>query len=196
MNQQINLYQIEKKKPDNRVTFSQVSMGFLGYVAFLVLMALSSVYGCMVTKIEVSKLEKMQTQKQKILASMLDNVDKQKANEKVLVDLKEREAKNSIKKNLLNTLSLPDNKKVIKYSDYFEAVARRKIEDLWITKVLIKKEGSYLLIEGGCLRPSAIMQFITTLKMEPAFSGKIFQLFSVSFDEKANKTSFSLETGS
>lgn len=98
------------------------------------------------------------------------------------------------KKELLENLSASDNTKIIGYSNYFESLAKKTIQGLWVNKVVIKDSGNYLFLSGECLSPELVTQFIAGLSSEPAFSGKTFALFNMSLDEKTKKMGFNVET--
>jgi hypothetical protein len=157
-------------------------------------MTMHTLYDYAMAKFDIAKFEKIKEAKTKSLSEILSEVEKQKANEKVLADLKARETENEQKQGLLDLLSESDIAKMTAYSSYFEALAKRKVNDLWIRKITIKNDGAYLLLEGSCVRATAIMEFIDALKNEPTFFGKVFQLFTVSQDAETNALSFILET--
>ncbi|MBP6103639.1 MAG: hypothetical protein KBD23_02825 [Gammaproteobacteria bacterium] len=194
MIQQINLYKVEKIEVDKRISFKQFLIGFWVFLGILFLMTVHNIYGFVKDKIDIEKLEKIQSIQTKDLDGMMSQVEQQKANEKILEELKLYEDKNKSKNALLESLSASDNAKIIGYSNYFESLAKKTIQGLWVNKVVIKDSGNYLFLSGECLSPELVTQFIASLSSESAFSGKTFALFNMALDEKSKKITFNVET--
>ncbi len=194
MIQQINLYKVEKIEVDKRISFKQFIVGFWVCLGVLFLMTVHNIYGFVKDKMDIAKLEKIQSVQKKDLDSMMGQVEQQKANDKILEELKSYDDKNKSKKVLLESLSVSDNAKIIGYSNYFESLAKKTIQGLWVNKVVIKDSGNYLFLSGECLSPELVTQFIASLSSESAFSGKTFALFNMVLDEKSKKIAFNVET--
>ena len=194
MKQQINLYKVEKREVDTRINFEQVRIGFWVCFGFLFLMTTHNLYGFIMDKADIYKLEKIKSAQQKDLDSMMELVEKQKASEKIIDELQSYHDKNIDKEALLKNLSISENTKIIAYSNYFESLAKKTIPGLWVDRLIVKDSGSYLFLVGECLSPELVTQFIASLSSESAFSGKTFAVFAMSMDEKTKKFTFGVET--
>ncbi len=194
MKQQINLYKVEKREVDTRINFEQVRMGFWVCFGFLFLMTTHNLYGFIMDKADLYKLEQVQLAQKKDLGSMMDLVEKQKASDKIIAELQSYHDKNTDKEALLKNLSLSENAKIIAYSNYLESLAKKTIPGLWVDKLIVKDSGNYLFLVGECLSPELVTQFIAGLSSEVAFSGKTFAVFAMSMDEKTKKFTFGVET--
>ena len=83
------------------------------------------------------------------------------------------------------------------FSSYFEGLARRTLDGLWLQDIFISQGGQSILLAGNTYKADLIPQLIKELKNEPAFQGITFRSASVSEqDSKAGKNAlgFSLLT--
>ncbi len=194
MIQQINLYKIERKEVDTRIRFDQVFSGFWIYLGFLALMSMHNIYGLIMDRKDLYTLAKAQSSEETQLKYMTDLVEKRKASDKMVEELLFYKNSNKEKEELLANLSMSDNVAIASYSNYFESLAKRKIEGLWLNKFVVKDNGDYLFLSGQCLSPELITKFVASLSSEHAFSGKTFSVFNLSLNEKTKKFSFNIET--
>jgi len=58
------------------------------------------------------------------------------------------------------------------YSEYFRALARQRIEGLWLTGVRIAGAGLDLGVQGRALDPALVPGFLARLRREPVMQGK------------------------
>lgn len=194
MKQQINLYQVVKKAPDHRFNSKQVALALMAYGAILFVVTTVDLYSSLKQKFDSKKLATLKNEKETMLHEVLAKVEAQKENEKVLLELKHYEEKNGDKQAFVDSLSDFSDEHKIYYSHYFESLARKNVVGLWVKKISIQGGGSYLFLSGSCLKANAIPEFIASLKTEPAFSGKVFDLFNMTLDEQSGKINFNMET--
>lgn len=58
------------------------------------------------------------------------------------------------------------------YAEYFRALARQRVEGLWLTGVRIGGAGLDLGVQGRALDPALVPGFLTRLRNEPVMQGK------------------------
>lgn len=61
------------------------------------------------------------------------------------------------------------------FSSYFEGLARRTLEGLWLEDIHIQEGGQSIKLVGGTYQAKLIPKWLKTLKKEPAFQGITFQ---------------------
>ena len=65
------------------------------------------------------------------------------------------------------------------YSRYFHALARQRIEGLWLTEVTVADGGTRIGVQGNVLQASMVPQYMTRLAGEPAMRGKAFESLQI-----------------
>ncbi|MGZ3181646.1 MAG: PilN domain-containing protein [Telluria sp.] len=66
------------------------------------------------------------------------------------------------------------------YAEYFVALARQRVDGLWLTGVTVVGAGGDLTVQGGALDASLVPAFIQRLGSEAAFKGKQFGSLEIS----------------
>ena len=82
-----------------------------------------------------------------------------------------------------------------RFAGYFEGLARKHPQGLWLKTIQLGKGGDYLALEGEMTRPELVPKLLQQLRNEKIFSGKTFQdvrLFRSSDESK--EMAFRLQT--
>ncbi len=70
------------------------------------------------------------------------------------------------------------------FADYFEGLARQRVNGMWLTGFKIAKGGTSLELRGATLRPELVPKFLQRLGRESAFAGMSFDTFKMSRDKR------------
>lgn len=65
------------------------------------------------------------------------------------------------------------------YSEYFRALARQRVDGLWLTGVVIGGAGHDIAVHGRALQPLLIPNYIGRLTREPVMRGKTFESLQI-----------------
>lgn len=65
------------------------------------------------------------------------------------------------------------------FSPYFNALARQRVEGLWLTDVRIEDGGARINVEGNVLQAAMVPQFMSRLSGEPVMQGKSFSTLKI-----------------
>ena len=81
------------------------------------------------------------------------------------------------------------------FSTYLEALARRHVEGMWLTRISIGGGGSVLGVAGSTFTPELVPLFIQRLSNEPVMSGVVFGTLVMTRPESdPRRVDFSLNT--
>lgn len=195
MKQQINLYQVEKRKWVLDLTFQYMVWGLLAFLGVLLIITTITTIKHFSSKGELTQLEKEQMGKAKALQTIAGQVPEARTREQLVNEIKKYETEKQTKQEILASLAAEvghDNG----FSAYLEALSNKTISGLWFTKLSFKENGNVISLEGKALKPEYVPNLITGLSKDPAFEGKKFQLFKESLDDKTQRIDFVLETKS
>lgn len=65
------------------------------------------------------------------------------------------------------------------FSRYFAALARQRVDGLWLTNVTIADGGARIGVEGNVFQASQVPRYIARLGTEPAMQGKSFETLEI-----------------
>ncbi len=118
---------------------------------------------------------------------------------RVLKDLKELQARQAVKRELIEILQANAQGVSTGYSSYLMALGRQAHPSLWITGIAITGDAQDLEIRGRMLSPSVLPGYLQSLQAEPLFAGRRFGQIEVTTlgqsDERQGRvTEFILST--
>jgi Tfp pilus assembly protein PilN len=85
---------------------------------------------------------------------------------------------------LLDTLGRVVVQQGERFSATLVALARQRIDDLWLTRIELNASGQGLTLEGLTPRSQAVPQYLQRLREEASFRGRTFNLFHLSDENK------------
>lgn len=81
------------------------------------------------------------------------------------------------------------------FVEHLSGLARQKPSSLWLTKVVIGKGGTDLLLTGSALQPEQVPRYLQRLSQEKVFMGAEFRRFEIARPEKEpNRVDFLVRT--
>jgi len=194
MKQQINLYQIEKKKVSLQFTFQYMLVLLGAFLAVLFVITGVNVFKHVTIKKELTALGKEQMAKSQKLSNIAGQVPEEQTRNQILAEINKYETERKEKEELLSLLIEAQTRKIDGFSGFFESLARGSTDGIWLTHFMFKDGGDYISLEGKALGPESVTKLIAGLSKETVFIGKSFNLFKVSLDEKTRQIDFALET--
>ncbi len=69
------------------------------------------------------------------------------------------------------------------YSSTLIALARQRVEGLWLTRISLGAAGRNMALEGKTRLAEAVPQYLQNLRQEPSFVGRTFTLFDLNSDD-------------
>lgn len=195
MKQEINLYQVDKKKWIIDLTFEYLIWGLLGFLGILLIVTLSATFNHFSVKGQLTQLEKEQEGKSKALQTIAGQVPAERTREQLMNDIKKYQDQKQAKQEILNSLAetIGADKG---FTGFLDALATKTRLGLWFTKLSFRENGNFISLQGHSLKPEYVPTLITGLSNDPAFSGKKFILFKEALDDKTQQIDFVLETKS
>ncbi len=193
MKQQINLYQIEKQKWIFNITFQYLILVCALFLGILFMITLYEAVHHFSMRDQLTQLQKDQMHKSKALQTIAGQVPEERTREQLVNEIKRYEDEKQAKKEilaLLETNSLRNKG----FSDYMEALSTKTSLGLWFTKLRFQENDNVILLEGSAVKAEYVPTLITDLGGESVFSGKQFELFKISRDEKTEKINFVIAT--
>lgn len=194
MKQEVNLYQVEKKRFKFSFNFRETTLIFAAFFSVLFVVTTVNLVNHYIVEREYNTLDKEQQAKAQKLQVIAGSVPKEKTRNEIIEEVKNYEEQNRLKTNILGVLADAVATTTKPYSEYLDALARRTVPGLWLTHFSIKDEGNNLSFEGKTLNPEYVPMLIAGLGNESVFSNKTFQLFKIATDEKTGDIEFDLET--
>lgn len=193
MKQQINLYQVEKRKWVFDLSFQYLVWGILAFLMILLIATAGGTIKHLLTKNELMQLQKEQMGKSKALQTISGQVPEERTREQLVNEIKKYEAEKKAKQEILDSLAASSGQDK-GFAGYLEALSTKTILGLWFKKLSFTDNGNAILLEGSAIKPEYVPNLITRLSNDAAFSGKTFQLFKESRDEKTQQIDFVIET--
>lgn len=178
--QQVNLFLDEFKKIEPPYSAAVIAL-LLGYVFIIGLIITAGLY---VLTVQERTVEKKVTEQSVFWKEQYEIAFQQNPEPKIsdilLKSIEGYENQISRNENVLSYLS--DRREVIDkktFSVYLEALTRIKQENLWLTKVIIKKGGTSLSLYGRVLDPSDLPAYLKKISDLDVFKSMQFEIFDL-----------------
>jgi len=194
MNQQINLYQVEKKVFKLTFNFQQARYCVMGFLTIMALVSLNDLVQHFLVKKNYSATGREQQEKIEKLQNISGKIPEAQTRNEVIAEVKLYQDQKQEKTEIIALLSDESSARKGGFSLYFEALAKKTIPGIWLTNFSIKKNGEILVLSGSTNSPEYVPMLISNLSDEAVFQGKTFGLFKISTDDKSNAMMFRLET--
>ncbi len=180
MTQQINLFNASFLKQKKIFTSATMARS----LALLLLGAMAMVgYGYYQTgeleqqaKAGAVQLEKKKQMQEKVLVEFAPK----KKDPALLTMIAAAEAEQRALRGVINLLEGGSLGNTSGYSQYFVALARQSMSDLWLTGVTIEGAGSQIGLRGRALEPDLVPAYIARLTGEAVLQGKAFGALKIS----------------
>lgn len=185
MSQQINLYQEQFRAARKRLGARDLALA-LGL--FVLLLAGLSVHAHWRATVAESRVETAQARQQALqerVASLGGRIEAERR-ARPDSDLQQARAELAAKQRLLEYLDAGPLAERTGFSAHVEGLARRVVDDLWLSALRIRDGGERLHLEGHALAADRIPALITGLGSEPAYAGHIFRTLAIDRPDDAD----------
>ncbi len=190
--QQINLYNKSLRKKILVLSLQLLSQSSLALLLFLGLWHGINTYQVFSLKTQITNTQKILADKQKHLQAFQASLPKLKNDLSLKVKLTRLEKDLINKQAVLNILSDQKLGNTMGFTGNFEALARRTIKGLWLTKLNFIQGGTVVDIQGYSEKPELLPQYLQALSSEAAFKGTEFNHFIIQRKKKNKVLSFTL----
>lgn len=195
MMQQVNLYQ-----PAVRKRWKLFSIQMTLSIALAMLVLLMAVYysGYRNQQEIVVNLQKTKLQEEAQLARMAELQTKlhpKSQSQQMEQKLDLLKAERQQKYRVLNHLQDQRISNTAGFSTYFEALAKQRMPELWLTRIRVHDGGEQMLLDGSALQADLVPEYLQRLATEAAYKGRVFQTFTITRpEEEAWHIDFSIGT--
>jgi hypothetical protein len=118
-----------------------------------------------------------------------------RANPGLQEEVERRTSEREVKSELLRLLSSHSLGNAGGFSPYLAALARRRVNGLWLTEIRLTRGGRELRLAGSALEPDLVPRLIEDLQEEEAFEGTKFRQFCMErAPDDGGRVDFSLDT--
>ena len=187
--QQVNLYQRQFRK--TRVALSAVQVARLTLVLIACLATISAVTH-QKTQLLNASAARLAAHAQQLASHnntfrQINSGDQQGVSVAVISELKRERGERQL---VLDNLHQYNVRSEHLFSGFFEGLARRTVDGLWLNHIDIDKQGNEITLQGSAQRAELIPEFIKKLQKEPAFRGVVFKAADVEQSYAKNHDNF------
>ncbi len=192
MIQQINLYRDTLLPHRTKLPARQIFTGLVATMLLLLIYAGWSQLQLNKSKQVLADTKAEAEIRQTELKTLSELIEKRKPNEALISEGQLLEADLIAKRQLINSLQ-SDNDSASGFSPFLEALARQRIEPLWLTKILLTDAGAQVGLQGKTLDPSHVTDYLARLSNEEIFKRREFGFFQLQrHDNAAGVLTFAL----
>jgi hypothetical protein len=111
------------------------------------------------------------------------------------IEVARREKERAVKSELLRLLSSQSLGNARGFSPYLTALARRRVDGVWLSEIQVMQGGRELRLAGSTLEPELVPRLLQRLREEAPFAGTTFRRLRVErAPDDAGRIDFQLDT--
>ncbi|MDZ7788274.1 MAG: hypothetical protein U5K73_09175 [Halofilum sp. (in: g-proteobacteria)] len=192
MTQQINLYLDEFRRRTDPLDAKHIGIGVIVLLAILAAVSAGLVWQARQVEARVAELERERDAAQAELTRKQERLQALQAEEEDDGQLRRLRAELAAKQRLVDYLESGRFGTRGGFSDWLEALARNRVEDLWLARVELRAGGSRVRVAGHALAPETVPTFLSGLAEQEAFSGYRFRTMRIDRTEEGDRLDFLL----
>jgi uncharacterized iron-regulated membrane protein len=192
MTQQINLYLDEFRQRTDPLDAKHIGMGVIALLVILAAVSAGLVWQARQVEARVAGLERERDTAQAELTRQQERLQSLRAQQENDGQLRRLRAELAAKQRLVDYLESGRFGTRGGFSDWLEALARNRVEDLWLARVELRAGGSRLRVAGHALAPETVPTFLSGLAEHEAFSGYRFRTMRIDRTEEGDRLDFLL----
>ena len=177
--QQINLFQPEFRERKKGLTVRTLFLIYGVSVMALVLLQGFTYWRVHGLEKDLMSLQARQEKELKRVAELGKQFPGAQQSSALVAEVTRLRNERNTKQRVVNILDGKELGNANGYSQYFEGVARRHVDGLWVTALELRNGGSTIGINGSALRPNLVPRFLKELAQEDAFRGREFKTFKM-----------------
>ncbi len=192
MTQQINLYLDEFRRRTDPLDAKHIGIGVIILLAILAAVSAGLVWQAREVEARVAELERERDTAQAELNRRQGRLQSLQAEQDDDEELRRLRAELAAKQRLVDYLESERFGTRGGFSNYLEALARNRVEDLWLQRVELRAGGNRLRVAGHALEPRTVPAFLTGLADQESFSGYSFRTMRIDRTEEGDRLDFLL----
>ncbi|WP_070989567.1 PilN domain-containing protein [Halofilum ochraceum] len=192
MTQQINLYLDEFRRRTDPLDAKHIGIGIMALLAILAAISAGQVWQVRGVESRVAELERERDSVQAELNQKQQRLQSLQAEQNDDEQLRRLRAELAAKQRLAEYLESGRFGTRGGFSVYLQALARNRVEDLWLARVELRGGGSQLRIAGHALNPETVPSFLSGLAEQPSFSGYRFRTMRIDRTDDGDRLDFLL----
>lgn len=192
MTQQINLYLDEFRRRTDPLDAKHIGIGVI--VLLVILAALSAGLAWQARQVE-ARVAELQGKRDTVRAELTrkqERLQSLRAARNDEGELRRLRAELAAKQRLVDYLESGRFGTRDGFSNYLRALARNRVEDLWLARVQLRAGGTTLRIAGHALEPETVPAFLSGLAEQPSFSGYRFRTMRIDRTDDGDRLDFLL----
>ncbi len=181
--QQVNLYTEEFQPRKVKLPLEQILLITFATIALVALLSVALSYSLESLKAERSEQRaKAETMRERIAAMEAKAATLVRDESLVLANGRLAQQLNARRQmiDVLDTVVVKDD---AGFSGTLIALARQRVDSLWLTRISLGSAGSNMVLEGATNRADAVPEYLQNLRQESSFVGRTFGLFSLEENE-------------
>lgn len=192
MNQQINLYLDEFRERTDPLDAKHIGIGVIVLLAILGAVSAGLVWQTREVEARVAGLERERDTIQAGMNRKQERLQSLQAEQDDDERLRRLRAELAAKQRLVDYLESGRFGTRGGFSDWLEALARNRVEDLWLERVELRAGGEHLRVAGHARAPETVPAFLGGLAEQEAFSGYRFRTMRIDRAEEGDRLDFLL----
>lgn len=192
MTQQINLYLDEFRRRTDPLDAKHIGIGAIVLLAVLAAVSAGLVWQAREVEARVAELQRERDAARAELNRGQERLQSLQAEQDDDAELRRLRAELTAKQRLADYLESGRFGTRDGFSDYLRALARNRVEDLWLARVQLRAGGSSLRVAGHALEPESVPAFLSGLADQESFSGYRFRTMRIERTEEGDRLDFLL----
>lgn len=192
MTQQINLYLDEFRSRTDPLDAKHIGIGAIVLLVILAALSAGLVWQARGVEARVAELERERDTAQAELTRKQQRLQSLQAEQDDDEQLRRLRAELAAKQRLADFLESGRFGTRSGFSGYLQALARNRVEDLWLARVELHGGGNRLRVTGHALDPETVPAFLSGLADQESFSGYRFRTVRIDRTDEEDRLDFLL----
>ncbi|MEY3182524.1 MAG: hypothetical protein RLZ35_509 [Pseudomonadota bacterium] len=195
MNQQINFYNQILKTRNIPLSFNVMKIFIYGLMIFMAAATFSLIVIQIKNERDLKHLEAKQQNTFSQLQSQESKLTSKNDREKIITQIESTNQSYEKNKKTLQELENLLNSGTEGFSKALISLSKSVPRGLWLTKIELNDSGKTFSLIGKTIEAKLVTEFISALKKESSFKGKILEIFDISYNKTDNALDFKIQTG-
>jgi hypothetical protein len=192
MTQQINLYLDELRERTDPLDAKHIGIGVIVLLAVLAAVSAGLVWQARQVEGRVAGLQRERDTVQAELNRQQERLQSLRADQDDDQRLQRLRAELAAKQRLVDYLESGRFGTRDGFSEWLQALARNRVEDLWLERVQLRAGGQHLRVAGHALVPETVPAFLGGLAEQEAFNGYRFRTMRIDRSDEGERLEFLL----
>lgn len=192
MTQQINLYLDEFRRRTDPLDAKHIGIGMVVLLVILAAISAGLVWQAREVEARITELERERDTAQAELTRKQERLQSLQAEQDDDGELRRLRAELAAKQQLVDYLESGRFGTRGGFSGHLEALARNRVQNLWLARVELRSGGKSLRVAGHALEPETVPSFLSGLAGQGSFSGYRFRTMRIDRTDEGDRLDFLL----